>query len=65
MHIYFSQAANLSGYESEAVQDLLSLHVAVLSLELETAGGVMPPLIKRKATMPTSATKIQVSFQFV
>jgi len=46
------QAAILSGDTSSAIQDVLLVDVAPLSLGIETAGGVMSKIIERNARIP-------------
>ncbi|KAJ3090784.1 hypothetical protein HK102_002686 [Quaeritorhiza haematococci] len=52
------QAAILTGSRSDKVQDILLIDVAPLTLGLETAGGVMTPLIPRNTTIPTKKSQI-------
>lgn len=52
------QAAILTDGKSERINDLLLLDVAPLSMGIETAGGVMTPLIDRNTTIPTKKSQV-------
>jgi len=52
------QAAILTGVQSQKTQDILLMDVAPLTLGIETAGGVMTPLIPRNTTIPTKKTQV-------
>lgn len=51
------QAAVLSGTKDDKIDNLVLLDCTPLTLGLETAGGVMTPLIKRGKTIPAKATQ--------
>jgi len=51
------QAAILSGDQSSAIQDVLLVDVAPLSLGIETAGGVMTKIIERNTRIPCKQTQ--------
>jgi len=52
-----TQAAILSGVQNSALDEMIVLDVTPLSLGLETAGGVMTPIVKRGTTVPTKKTQ--------
>jgi heat shock protein 1/8 len=52
------QGAILGGVKSEKTDGLILLDVTPLTLGLETAGGVMTPLIKRNSAIPTKKSQV-------
>ena len=51
------QAAILGKNQDDGVKDVLLLDVAPLSLGLETAGGIMTPIVERSTTIPTKQSQ--------
>jgi L1 cell adhesion molecule like protein len=51
------QAAILTGVKDEELEGVVLIDVAPLSLGIETAGGVMTPIIKHNAVIPTRQTQ--------
>jgi len=52
------QGGILSGDAADATKDVLLLDVAPLSLGIETAGGVMTPIVKRGTTIPVKKSQV-------
>lgn len=52
------QAALLTGVQHEKTKDLVVLDAAPLTLGIETAGGILAPLIPRNTTIPVKKSEI-------
>jgi len=51
------QAAILSGVKNKVLDEMILLDVIPLSLGIETAGGIMTPIIPRNTTIPTKKSQ--------
>ncbi|KAG8813744.1 70-kilodalton heat shock protein [Serendipita sp. 399] len=56
------QAAILAGDDSEKLQPVVLLDVAPLSLGIQTAGGVMTPIVRRNDTVPIKKTGMTTTY---